>query len=212
MSSRLDNFSDDDALLVMYLANELSPADKRGVEDRLATDSALRAALSDLRAAQSVYDDALRRLDAATPLPMPVEAATQRAGRLTRNWMSGRMARPRLVIKRRQLSFPWWSYPFASAAALAIAVTLWGVQRYHNRHNADADPQVSVAVAIDDLSPDQQDGLLMYPSDGAPGGDDAEAAALDQADNAIAAVQTNDDLDSLLLNIGGDTDNGKVLP
>jgi hypothetical protein len=211
MSSRLENFSDDDALLVMYLANELSPADKVRVEDRLVTDSALRAALADLRAAQTVYDDVFRRLDAAMPLPLSAEAAAQRTSRLMRHWVSGRIIRPQVAPKRRQLSFPWWSYPLATAAAVAILVTVWGVERV-GRQKIGADSPVSVARAIDDLSPDQQDGLLMYASGSGAEGDDADAAALDKTDDAIAAVQSSDDVDSLLLNIGGDTDNGKALP
>jgi hypothetical protein len=126
-----------------------------------------------------------------------------------RHWAAGRIARPQVRPKRRPISFPWWSYPLATAAAAAIMVTVWGVERQERQKNV-ADSPVSVARAIDDLSPDQQDGLLMYAADGTA--DDADDAAMDKTDDAIAAVQSAGDLDNLLLNIGGDSEDRKALP
>ena len=67
-----------ESVLLLYLADELSDADRAEVDQRLASDAGLKAELQKLEAAQSSFASAMSALDAR---PAPLESlAVRRIG------------------------------------------------------------------------------------------------------------------------------------
>jgi hypothetical protein len=221
-----ENFESSSGLLLMYLANELSPADRARVEEQLALGGTVAAELESLRAANAAYEQAMRMLDAQAPPEVSQPAAAERACDLVREWTEGRLARP-APVKARELLFPWWSYPLAAAAAILIAVTLWAVKHHQwyldhpeslvtddsNQQQNEDDPVMhsTPSSAIADLSDEQQQDLLNSFERAAPASGASPApSGLDEADRNIAAIQSGDDLDDPLL--GGESEHREVSP
>lgn len=127
---------DNDSILMMYLVGELPAEDGADVERMLANDAGLRAKLDELRAAYAGAGDAIADADARERIVLPAATAARRVGLAARSWHAARMARQPVengaTPERRQLRFPWWCYPLASAAAVALAaVSWWGFQPDH---------------------------------------------------------------------------------
>ena len=129
MSSFLQQLENNEAVLLMYLFDELPPDDRAEVDQMLATDAGLRAELERLREAYATIDPAMRKMDAATRLPVPEAVATRQMSRLIQQWtveqFAGRQteepAKPRKLAK-------WIGYPAgAVAAALIIGLLWWGL-------------------------------------------------------------------------------------
>src|SRR5688500_528987 len=93
MRSLLDHLEDHDAVLLMYLADELPAEDRARVEQMLASDPALAGRLEHLRAAQDAVDVAIARADATHPLPGSESAGVRQVGRMIRNWQAQRLAK-----------------------------------------------------------------------------------------------------------------------
>src|SRR5829696_4788295 len=116
MRSLLDHLDSPDAVLLMYLADELPGEDRARVERMLADDGALRDQLERLRAAQDAVAGALALADAARPLPGSAAAGVRQVGRMIRTWQVDRLTRTAAAHDRhapRNLRFPYWSYPLA---------------------------------------------------------------------------------------------------
>jgi len=201
MFSQLKKISDDRGILLLYLADELSPGDRQLIQQRLAVEAPLAAQLAELQAAHGAFMDAMNTLDAATPPPVPELAAMQRANRAIRQWATRKLAHPAPAEAPRPLIPQWW-YPIAAAAMVIVAVTVWGVRHnevYFEHHQLDDTPE----VAIQNLNVDEQQGLV----DAVVGSDAAGAlSAQDQASQALASLQSTDDL-SYFLNAGNDSSN-----
>ena len=130
MRSLLDDLDTPDAILLMYLADELAGEDRARVERMLADDVAMRGRLDLLRAAQESVHGALAGADAARPLPGSEAAGVRHVGRMIRNWQALRLTRAAGADDRhapRALRFPYWSYPLAAAAAVTLAFAAWYV-------------------------------------------------------------------------------------
>lgn len=130
MRSLLEHLEGHDAVLLMYLADELPAEDRARVEQMLASDPALAGRLEHLRAAQDAVDGAITRADAAHPLSGSEAAGVRQVGRIIRNWQAQRLAKT--AVKHslhgpRALRFPYWSYPLAAAAAVTVAFVTWYV-------------------------------------------------------------------------------------
>jgi anti-sigma factor RsiW len=121
VSEKLTNSS----RLLMYLADELSPADRAQVEQLLGADPALRDELQELDGAIASFDAEMARLD-ATPL-QGESAALIRIGSAMRNRMAERsiasISKPAMIAPIRR--FPVWAYPSAAAAAVLVAFLVW---------------------------------------------------------------------------------------
>src|SRR5689334_12962960 len=93
MPSLLQQLENNDAVLLMYLADEL-PADASiGVEQMLASDPSLRAVLEKLRESHDTVIHALDHLDKATPLSISTPVAARQMSRLMNQWNVDRLAR-----------------------------------------------------------------------------------------------------------------------
>jgi hypothetical protein len=126
MKSYLQNLENNEAILLMYLSDELPRQDRIEVEQMLASDSKLRAELENLRQTHQLAYDALESLDAITRPPMSPIAAQNQISELVRNWVE--VHRP-LAKSAARPQFPWWRGVFAAAASLMIGYYIWAV--YH---------------------------------------------------------------------------------
>jgi hypothetical protein len=128
VKSYLQYLESNEAVLLMYLGNELPEQDRAEVEAMLASDSRLRAELENLRKIHQLAFDALESLDAITRPPVPPMAAQNQISQMVREWVElRRQSMSAVSASRRQ--FPWWRSTFAAAASLMIGYYIWAV--YH---------------------------------------------------------------------------------
>ena len=94
MGSLLQQLENNEAILQMYLADELGVEDRREVEQMLRGDAGLAAELDELRAAQNAVMAAIGALDQSAPLAISTPAAVRQVSRLMKQWQVDRLARP----------------------------------------------------------------------------------------------------------------------
>ncbi len=128
MADLLNNLGNREAMLLMYLADELSRSEKAEVDGMLRTDPALRQTLESLRSLHDGTFAALAELDDAIPV-VRAESAVRRTVREMKRHQVELSARPAptpAAPARRGL--PAWAYPIAGAAAVFfLFLGLWGV-------------------------------------------------------------------------------------
>ena len=126
---------DNDALLILYVADELPPEDRADVEQQLGVDAVLRAELALIQADAEAATAALEgadRLDPPAGTSASAEAvALRRVGRAFRQWQVDKLVRSRPApTPERQPRFPRWAYPAATAAAvLLVTAGIFGWER-----------------------------------------------------------------------------------
>jgi anti-sigma factor RsiW len=121
----LQQLQNNEAILVMYLANELEPEDRAEVEQMLAADSALRAELAQLQEAQNSVHHILQQMDATSSLPAGADSTARRISRLMKQRQLDLLSAEPLLTPRHRRHIPWWVYWVASAAAAVVAVVVW---------------------------------------------------------------------------------------
>jgi len=239
MAGMLHNLENNEAILLMYLADELPAEDRAEVEQQLASDAGLRTLLEQMTEAWAACGGALETADAVGSQPLPVGAATRRASRLVRQWATERLARPAPVVDAHRLPFPWWSYPLASAACVLIGfLALWGLNLIPRSLNSGSgstgSPSGTVAVVppttvrFSDLPPDQQQELAVLVSPDETNGEpttmpdseqppaplptvgDSKPATLDAIEAALVSAQSGDEVDNILADVGGGSANANT--
>jgi anti-sigma factor RsiW len=121
---------DQDALLMLYVADELSAEQRAELEGRLAGDPELAAELARLRDARDVCFAALARADGRGRLPMSEGVAVRRVGRAMRQWQVEReLARNAAAPAAPRRKLAWWVYPSAAAAAIIVGFLVWSVRQ-----------------------------------------------------------------------------------
>jgi hypothetical protein len=198
MKSQLQQLENNEAILLMYLANELPPQDQAEVSEMLASDPNLRAELEILRQTQDLAFDALRSLDALTRPAVPPVVAQQRAWELIRRWVHRRHEPVSgMSIASRQL--PWRRIGVAVAASMMISYYVWAV--YHPNYNfenqatnapinrvgdPDGFPDLPQLTPHRDLSDQEKVALLSIPLDDSTSDDSnlhvAEVASVTPSD------------------------------
>jgi anti-sigma factor RsiW len=167
MKSLLEQLENNEAILLMYLADELAAEDRREVEHMLRTDSGLREQLASLQNIESTLSAALTDLaDLALPPATRASreaAATRQISRLMTRARLEQEQRPATILPispSRSFQLPSWSYPFAAAAMIIVGcIAYWGFTG-----GTGASHRVEVAALPDpnfESSPDGQ------PTDGA---------------------------------------------
>jgi len=111
-------------LLLLYAADELSPAERRQVEQRLEEQPSLRDELHQMQAMQQAIGLGMARLDAGSS-PSNAETIVRRVGRSIRQ----ELARPRMKLTGHGVSpqrrvWPW-VLPTAAAASILVAAAVW---------------------------------------------------------------------------------------
>jgi len=200
MFSQLKEITDERAVLLLYLTDELSGSDRQEVERRLAGDARLAAELAELQAAHSAYLEGMSVLDAATKPAVPLAAAQQRANRAVRQWATRRLANP-LPAARTRHFLPAWAYPAVAAAAVAVAVIWWGVYPGDKRIE---DKQIAETGkgAIDELTDSRHQNLnplveVVDDSGAAQKDADADGIPADE-DSSVATADFNEDISLFL--------------
>jgi hypothetical protein len=117
-----------EAILLMYLAEELSPEDRAEVEQMLATDAAMRRELEILRQTQQLAYDALRTLDSTAHF-IPRMVTLGRVSELIHQWTQKRQ-QPAPAGEAR-LALPWWRISLSVAATLLVGYYIWAAYTYH---------------------------------------------------------------------------------
>jgi hypothetical protein len=153
MSSQLNDL-DSDALLVMYLAGELTNGDKAALERRLANEPALAAELQRVRDAQAFFGQSMQSADAHAKMPVGEGVAVRRVSRAMQQWQIDRI-RATPPAQKKGLPFPWWSYPVAVAASLIIAFLVWSSRQPVGSIDADQSVANNTPGDNPDTQPDE---------------------------------------------------------
>jgi hypothetical protein len=180
-----------EAVLLMYLADELPQDDRADVEQKLATDPTLRAQLAVLEQAQEMFVTGMGRLDAAQPLPGELAAVRRITAAMRRNMLeyAARVSAP--VVMRRGLRYPWWAYPTVAAASIILAfLTWWG----HGDAGVMGLPPVSPTGPqfVDDSAAKQADELASNFANPNPTQSEQRLASLDSTERQIAELSRAD--------------------
>jgi len=154
MRNVLHQLHDRESILLLYVADELSPADRAEVQRMLSSDPSMAATLEELRLLRDSLDAALARVDARLAVPGSASAAARQFGRAVRQWHVDRVASVP-VTDARSLRFPWWTYPLATAAAITLAVVVWWqtFQSAPTQPGNDAVASSSLPQQVDSVAP-----------------------------------------------------------
>jgi len=144
MKSYLQQLENNEAILLMYLANELPAQDRAEVDEMLASDAKLRSELENLRQTYELAFDVLESLDGATRPPIPTIVAQNRVSEWVSQWVEARR-QPRALLSTSRRPLPWWRTTFAAAAMLLIGSYIWAVY-----HPAPVVPQRDTGTALTD--------------------------------------------------------------
>jgi hypothetical protein len=129
VANLLQQLHDDQARLVMYIADELGGEDRADLEQRLSGDANLQGELDRFSEVYGAFSVGMTDLDAATPIHADVSAAVRRASAAIRKWQ----ARPvphRAPVAEKRSSFGMRTWAIPSAAA-AIVLVVMGVSLYN---------------------------------------------------------------------------------
>ena len=126
MSPHLQQLENNDAILLMYLAGELSAEDRAEIEQMLERDSALRAELAELSAVNDELSGMLSRLDGPVA-DSRREAAVRRVSRALAQAKADQIAyaSPGTRNARRLLNLRRFLWPAVAAAILVGGILFW---------------------------------------------------------------------------------------
>jgi hypothetical protein len=195
--SDLQHLENNEAILLMYLADELSPEDRAEVEQMLASDAAMRRELEILRQTQQLAYDALQTLDGSTRTVRPRFVALGQVSKLIHEWVQRRREPAPVATLRPPL--PWWRISLSTAAALLIGYYVWAVYHppvYRNptaaseQNSSDLQADVSPIPPARELTPQEKVALL---SSSLEDSASDEASNLDVAEVAAAAPSDGSD-------------------
>ncbi len=125
MSSLIQELENNEALLLMYFTDELPAQDRVEVEQMLANDAGMRAALAQIEVAYNASMGALAILDADRSAEPAENHAVRQASRAMKQWQVDRLARQPMVIPTPRTRVPLWAYPVGVAAMLLIGSLIW---------------------------------------------------------------------------------------
>jgi hypothetical protein len=145
----IEKLENNEATLLMYLANELPPEDRAEVEQMLATDASMRRDLESLRGTLNETTEIFRRLDELQPMPVVPQVAVRQATRVIQQALTDRAVRATAdQAEEPRRSAPRWAYVAAAVAALLVGYTAWWGMRPETESNVGP-----VAMAPDEMSP-----------------------------------------------------------
>jgi hypothetical protein len=125
MASLIHELENNEALLLMYLADELPEEDQAEVREMLARDAGLRGELDEI---SGLYDGAMHamaRLDANSEAVAGENHAVRQASRAMRQWHVDRLTRQPVAAPAVKARVPTWAYPAGVAAMLLIGSLIW---------------------------------------------------------------------------------------
>ncbi|MGD0461311.1 MAG: hypothetical protein ABSB74_02365 [Tepidisphaeraceae bacterium] len=156
MRSFLQNLENNEAILLMYMADELPQADRLEVEQMLASDAGLRRELEILRQTQQLAYDSLQTLDSVTRPAAPPIVALGQVSRLIHQWAE-RRRQPAAAAAAIHRPWPWRRISVAAAAALLVGYYIWAVYQpmplHHTSPISVTDRDEYNPLNPDDISP-----------------------------------------------------------
>ena len=180
----IEGLDNNEQVLLMYLAGELSPEDQQEVQRMLDADPSLRLELQRLEATWATVFDGLEKLDNRSSL----------SGQDARLWRVVQQMRQRLAERARPTEAPVaqraprsfrWMYRVAAAAAIIAAAGIW-ISRHQNQ-------TVRRPISRQFVVQDPDEDLF---EDSFPEHEDAQVLAFS---NSRAERASDDDLSRLLL-------------
>ncbi|HEY0008344.1 MAG TPA: hypothetical protein VGB55_06450 [Tepidisphaeraceae bacterium] len=123
MDTRLNQLENNEAVLLMYIADELSLEDKAEVAQMIENDASISRQWSDIRRAYDASGEAIRSADAAAKIPSAF-AAARAFGEAVRQKNANRPA-PEVAEVYVRGHHRWLLYPVAAAAVLAMGMLAW---------------------------------------------------------------------------------------
>jgi anti-sigma factor RsiW len=127
MDSSLNQL-DDRAILILYIADELTPSDRTIVDDRLATEENFRAELESLRATHDSVMQSLTALDARQPVGGRIASAQREVLRQMQQWHVRRLSNSvdySTKRARKQRNRIHWLLPVSGVAAALMGLMIW---------------------------------------------------------------------------------------
>src|SRR5437016_3934230 len=120
--------TDREAVLLLYLADEMAVEDRGELERMLSEDAALRQDLERVAALQSEVIGRMSELDAGRPLRMSEDVSSRRVMREMRRFGLELKNRAPVQLEASTVRrWPRWIYPVGAAAAIIFTVLgLWG--------------------------------------------------------------------------------------
>jgi hypothetical protein len=173
MASILNNL-DRESVLLLYLSDDLLPADRSSVEQLLSRDAAARDELEQLRGVQQSAFAALARADTHRPLPTSEGAAVRRFARDAQQWQVDRLTRRREPGGERSRGFGW-AYTAGGIAAV-IALSMWIWYRASSNDTDHLAAQSTPAAELDPNAPGDGNGTDQNTNNGTGGGGDTRVA------------------------------------
>jgi len=124
MPGDFEQLHDQESVLLMYLAGELSDEEQARVHQMLEADVELKRLMERMEQSRATAYGALAALDAAEPLS---PAAAEAGARLViRSRLDARRPLPQpTAAPAERLRLGWWVYPVAVAAMVLIAFLAW---------------------------------------------------------------------------------------
>lgn len=191
MDTLVQQLDSNESLLLMYAADELPAEDRLEVTQMLDSDAGMRAELAAVQNGLARVYDSLGELDSMTRLPMTASSAVRRLGPALATLEARRATAPLPAAARRGLAYPWWFYPSASVAAIAIAaVVWWGVR------SEDSTPAGTGDSTVAQRDPDRSD----FRNSEVPGIDPTDSAIAD-AETQASALSRRGDVQSVTSSI-----------
>ncbi len=164
MSTFLTNLQNNEAVLLMYLANELPAEDRAEVEEMLTSDAQLRAMYESMRGAYDSLDSAFGRAEATLRIGSSFSAA-----RSFGDTIRGRNKAVASIDDHHETPrrFRWFIYPSAAAAVLGIGMLIWWqtatkqdnrdiANSYYPDWQRERDPADQAYLAIWDATPPER--------------------------------------------------------
>jgi anti-sigma factor RsiW len=155
MSSLLQKLQNE-AILLLYLADELPAEDRAEVKQMLSVDAQLRAELQQLQSSQEKIIAELANLD-RVPTRISEAVAVRQVSRAMKQWQVDRLSRPvETPVVKRGLRYPWWAYPAVSVASIVLASIIWwgmapsGGPVSHDITTDNSDPVKQLMVSFQD--------------------------------------------------------------
>ena len=148
----IETLTDNNAILLLYLAGELPDADRREVERRLAADPNLAEQLAELKGIHQQIATQFAKLEQREENRPSPENAIEKAVAAVEGWRFGpRLVMPEPAPQRYRL---WaWAAPAALAASVLVAALIWVEHR-----PATSDPlAIHTAPPTSATSPDDTD-------------------------------------------------------
>jgi anti-sigma factor RsiW len=131
-----------EAILLLYLADEMPAEDRAEVERMLQSDAEMRSALARLESAVGAFETAMSTSDAR---PLASESAAIRRISMAMRRHSLESAAVAAASSKTApaltLRYPWWTYPAIGAAAVLVISASWWGSRTDAPMKLPAEPQ-----------------------------------------------------------------------